>query len=213
MEIEIYSDVVCPWCYLGKRRLERALADYEGEVTLRYRPFQLDPSPVPSPPPPTLQSLADKFGGPERARQVTDNTRAVAAAEGVELNFDRALSANTFEAHRVSRLAAAKGRQPEVVEALHRAHFTDGRDINSRDVLVDVAAGAGLDRDEVRAYLESDEGVDELRADLAEAHRLGITSVPTFVFAGKYAVSGAQEPATLLEVLAEVDRREAAAAG
>jgi predicted DsbA family dithiol-disulfide isomerase len=212
VEIEIYSDVVCPWCYLGKRRLEAALAKYDGEVTVRYRPFQLDPSPVPEPRP-TLDALADKFGGPERARQMTDHTRAVAEADGMTLNFDRALSANTFEAHRLSWYAAERGRQPEVMEGLHRAHFTEGRDVGSRDVLVEVAAEAGLDPAEVRDFLDSSNGTAEVEAELAEARRLGVTSVPTFVFAGKYAVSGAQDPATLLEVLAEVARREADPAG
>ncbi|WP_213455755.1 DsbA family oxidoreductase [Rhizomonospora bruguierae] len=211
MEIEIYSDVVCPWCYIGKRRLEVALAKYDGEVSVRYRPYQLDPGPVPQPRR-TLDDLADKFGGPERARQITEHTRGVAAADGLTLNFDRALSANTFEAHRLSWFAAEHGRQPEVMEALHQAHFTDGRDIGARDVLVEVAAEAGLDPVEVREFLDSTNGTGEVEAELAEARRLGVTSVPTFVFAGRYAVSGAQDPATLLEVLAEVGRREGGAA-
>lgn len=208
MEIEIYSDVVCPWCYLGKRRLERALESYDGKVTVRYRPFQLDPSPVPTPEP-LLGGLAAKFGGAQRAREMTDHTRTVAAGEGLTLDFERALTANTFEAHRLSWFAAERGRQAEVMEALHRAHFTDGKDVGSRAVLVEIAAEAGLDPDEVRTFLDSANGTAEVQAELADARQLGITSVPTFVFAGKYAVTGAQDPQTLLGVLAEVGRREA----
>jgi predicted DsbA family dithiol-disulfide isomerase len=140
---------------------------------------------------------------------MTDHTRTVAAGEGLTLDFDRALTANTFEAHRLSWFAAERGRQAEVMEALHRAHFTDGKDIGSRPVLVDLAAEAGLDPDEVRAFLDSANGTAEVEAELAEARRLGITSVPTFVVAGKYSVSGAQDPQTLVQVLEEVARREA----
>lgn len=209
VEIEIYSDVVCPWCYIGKRRLDAALAAYDGDVTVRYRPFQLDPRPVPTPRP-LIDGLAAKFGGPARARQIIDHTRSVAARDGLSLEFDRAVTANTFDAHRLISFAAARGRQAEMVEALHCAHFTDGTDVGSRPALAAVAASVGLDEDEVRRYLSSSAGSEQLAAELAAARELGITSVPTFVFAGKYAVAGAQEPATLLSVLHEVAHREAA---
>ena len=209
VDIDIYSDVVCPWCYIGKRRFEQAVAGYDGEVTVTYRPFQLDPS-TPRGPRPLLDWLAPKFGGEARARQITAHTTEVAAADGLDLRYDTALITNTFEAHRLIWFATRAGAGPETVEALHRAHFTDGLDIGSRDVLASVAAGVGLDEATVRSYLDSSEGVDEVRAAIEDAYRLGIHSVPTFVFAGKYAVSGAQDPARLLAVLEEVARREAA---
>ena len=208
MEIVIYSDIVCPWCYIGKRRLEQALDSYDGEVSLRYRPFQLDPRPV-SEPRPVAEALAEKFGGPERVRQLLAHVTSVAAESGLTLRFDRALNANTFDAHRLVRFAAERGRASEMVDALFRAHFVDGVDVGSRAALASVAATTGFDEQEVRAYLDSSAGVDEVRAEVEEARRIGVTSVPTFVFAGKYVVTGAQPPETLLKVLTEIRRHTA----
>ncbi|MEH0937310.1 DsbA family oxidoreductase [Micromonospora psammae] len=210
MEIEIYADVVCPWCYIGKRRLEQALESYDGDVTVRYRPFQLDPSPV-ARPEPLVEALAAKFGGRERAEAMFAQVTQVAAGVGLELNFDRAVHSNTFDAHRLVRFAEEHGRAAEMVDALYRAHFTDGVDVGSRDALVTLAAGIGLDEAAARDHLDSNAGRRELAADLAAAHQLGVTSVPTFVIAGKYAVTGAQEPETLLAALTEVERRESVA--
>ncbi|MEW1584022.1 DsbA family oxidoreductase [Micromonospora vinacea] len=210
MEIEIYADVICPWCYIGKRRLDEALASYEGEVTVRYRPFQLDPSPVPQPLP-LVEALAGKFGGPERARQMVDHVTQVAAADGLRLDYDRAVIANTFEAHRLVSWATEQGRAAEMVEALYQAHFNHGVDVGSREALAALAGEIGLDAADARRFLDSDERVADVAADLAAARDLGITSVPTFVLAGKYAVSGAQEVETLLAALAEVEQRESAA--
>ncbi|MGB2567698.1 DsbA family oxidoreductase [Micromonospora citrea] len=209
MEIEIYADVVCPWCWIGKRRLEQALESYDGDVTVTYRPFQLDPTPV-TEPRPLVDALADKFGGRERAEAMAAQVTQVAAGVGLEMRFDRAVQANTFEAHRLVRFAAERGRSEEVVEALYRAHFTDGVDVASRDALVALAVSVGLDETETREHLESNLGRREVAADLTAAHQLGVRSVPTFVLAGRYAVTGAQEPETLLAALQEVDRREAA---
>ncbi|KAB1949344.1 DsbA family oxidoreductase [Micromonospora sp. ALFpr18c] len=210
MEIEIYADVICPWCYIGKRRLDEALASYEGEVTVRYRPFQLDPSPVPEPRP-LVEALATKFGGPERARQMVARATQVAAGDGLRLDYDRAVIANTFDAHRLVSYATDHGRAAEMVEALYQAHFNRGIDVGSRDALATLAGEVGLDPADARRFLDSDERVADIGAQLAAAQGLGITSVPTFVLAGKYAVSGAQETQTLLAALAEVEQREAAA--
>ncbi|MEW2429904.1 DsbA family oxidoreductase [Micromonospora sp. NPDC047644] len=210
MEIEIYADVICPWCYIGKRRLDEALASYDGEVTVRYRPFQLDPSPVPQPLP-LVQALAGKFGGPERARQMVDHVTQVAAADGLRLDYDRAVIANTFDAHRLVSWATDQGRAAEMVEALYQAHFNNGVDVGSREALAALAGEIGLDAADARRFLDSDERVADVAAALAAARDLGITSVPTFVLAGKYAVSGAQEVQTLLAALAEVEQRESAA--
>ncbi|GIJ22158.1 DsbA family oxidoreductase [Micromonospora lutea] len=207
MEIDIYADVVCPWCWIGRRRFTQALASYDGKVTIRNRPFQLDPSPV-STPRPTLDALAEKFGGQEQVRQMISRVVEVGASVGLELRYDRAIAANTFEAHRLTNWAGQRDRDEELVEALHRAHFTDGVDIGSREALAEVATTVGLDGDDARRFLDSDEGVTELRAELAAARQLGVTSVPTFVLAGRYAVTGAQEPDTLLAALTEVERRE-----
>lgn len=216
MEIEIYADVVCPWCYLGKARLEAALASFDGDVVLRWKPFQLDPS-TPHECRPLMSWLAPQFGGEARVRQAWAHVTALAQAEGLTLNFDRALIANTFDAHRLLWFAdqpqavffgATADTQPELAEALHRAHFTDGLDIGSTEVLVDIAEGVGLDGTRVKRLLDSNEGTAEVRGQIAAAHDVGITSVPTFVFAGKYAVTGAQAVETLRGVLAEVAKRE-----
>ena len=216
VESEIYADVVCPWCYVGKARLEAALASFDGEVILRWRPFQLDPN-APRTGAPLLGWLGPQFGGEERARQMMSHVTSLADAEGLHLDFDQALIANTFDAHRLLWFAdqpqavafgAFADTQQELASALHRAHFTDGLDIASIDVLVSLAEEVGLDGGRVRRLLETTEGTAEVRGQIAVAHDLGITSVPTFVFAGKYAVSGAQDVATLRNVLAEVAKRE-----
>jgi predicted DsbA family dithiol-disulfide isomerase len=216
VEIEIYSDVVCPWCYLGKTRLDAALATYDGEVTVRWRAFQLDPD-TPHECRPLLPWLGERVGGIDRARQMMGHITSLAAADGLPLDFERALIANTFDAHRLLWFAdqpetvffgAGPDTQAELAEALHRAHFIDGLDIGSFDVLVDLAETAGLNGSRVRDFLASTEGTADVRAQIAHAHDVGITSVPTFVFAGKYAVTGAQDVATLRSVLAEVTRRE-----
>ncbi|MBQ0891519.1 DsbA family oxidoreductase [Micromonospora purpureochromogenes] len=210
MEIEIYADVVCPWCWIGKRRLEQALASYGGDVTVRYRPFQLDPTPV-TEPKPLVEAMAAKFGGRERAEAMFAQVTEVAAGVGLDLRFDRAVQANTFEAHRLIRYATERGLAEEMVEALYAAHFTDGVDLGSRDALVELAGKVGLDETEVRDHLDSPVGRREVAADLTAAQQLGVSSVPTFVLAGKYAVTGAQEPETLLAALSEVERRESGA--
>jgi predicted DsbA family dithiol-disulfide isomerase len=210
MEIEIYADVVCPWCWIGKRRLEQALERYDGEVTVRFRPFQLDPTPV-TEPKPLIEALGAKFGGRDQAEGMAAHVTQVAEGAGIEMHFDRAVAANTFEAHRLVRFATERGRAAELVERLYRAHFQDGIDVGSTDALVKLAAEVGLDETEARDYLESNLGRREVAADLSEAHQLGVSSVPTFVLAGKYAVTGAQEPETLLAALHEVAQREASA--
>src|SRR6185369_16456646 len=146
VEIEIYSDVVCPWCYLGKTRLERALATYPGEVTLRWRAFQLDPD-MPHECQPLLGWLGQRFGGEERARQIMGHVTALAAAEGLSLDFDRALIANTFD--------------------------TDGLDIGSMHTLVEIADQVGLDPDRTHQFLTSNEGTADVRAQIAHAHDVG----------------------------------------
>jgi predicted DsbA family dithiol-disulfide isomerase len=209
MDIQVWSDVICPWCYLGRRRLEEALRG-DSSTTVTYRAYQLDAAPVPKPVPLTAM-LAEKFGGPGRVEQMFGHVREVAAGDGIELNFDRAIAANTLDAHRLIAWAAAQGRQAATLEALQVAHFRDGVDIGSHRELARVAETIGLDRAAAFNYLGTRGGLDAVTADMMAAREFGITSVPTFVIAGKYAVQGAQEAETLRSAFAEIQRRESVA--
>ena len=212
MYIQVWSDIVCPWCYLGKRRLEVALQGFGRPATVIYRAYQLDPSPVPRPV--SLKSaLAAKFGGPERVDEMWRHVTGIAAGDGLTLNFERAVAANTFDAHRLIAWAAGHDRQADMLDALQRAHFADGVDIGSHGALARIAGTIGLDESSALTYLHSGAGADLVNADLAIAGELGITSVPTFVIEGKYAVQGAQEAETLRTAFAEIARREAVGAG
>jgi predicted DsbA family dithiol-disulfide isomerase len=206
IEVEIWSDVVCPWCYIGKRRFETAVAalDDEIDVNFVFRPYQLDPTASPGKAQPVIEAYAKKFGGHERAQQIIDRVTAVAAENGIQFRMDRALRANTLLAHRVLWLAAATGSQIALKERLLQAYFIDGLDIGDPDVLANCAAEVGLDHDRVRAFLDSDEGVAEVRHELQTAAELEITAVPTFVFDGMWMVPGAQEPETFVQVLRRV---------
>jgi len=212
VDIQVWSDVICPWCYLGKHRLEKALEGFDTDVTVAFRAFQLDPTPVPVPAP-IKELLAAKFGGTDRAEQMFAHVAAIAAGEGLTLNFDRAIAANTFDAHRLVAWAAGQGRQLDMIDALQRAHFTDGIDVGSHAMLAAVAGSIGLDAPAASHYLESGAGADAVNTDLAEAQELGIRSVPTFVIDGRYAVQGAHEPATLRAALEEIARRESVDTG
>jgi predicted DsbA family dithiol-disulfide isomerase len=212
VDIQVWSDVICPWCYIGKRRMEKALAEFPGDVTVTYRAFQLDASPVPEPLP-IKDALAAKFGGRDKAEQMFAHVSSLAAKDGLTLDFDRAIVANTFDSHRLIAWAAGQGRQAEMLDALQRAHFTEGIDLGSHAALAGVAGSTGLDQAAALSYLDSEAGIDAVNADLAESRELGVTSVPTFVIDGKYAVQGAQESATLLSALEEIARREAVDAG
>lgn len=206
MKVEIYSDVACPWCYIGKRRFERALAAFPGadEVEVVYRPYQLNPD-APATAFPLRQYLAQRFGpqGAQMARQVTDT----AGGEGIVMDFDSAMSANTLDAHRLLRLAGREYGslvQQALNEKLLEAHFSEGADVGDPDVLERLAAGAGMDGGRVRGYLVGGEGGREVRDEIARAQRLGITAVPTFVIDGRYAVQGAQPASAFLQVLEQV---------
>lgn len=213
MDIEIFSDVVCPWCWIGEQKLLTAVTQFTQEtgepVNLRWRAFQLDPTAT-SEGTPLVSWLAGRYGGEATARRMFTQVTGVAAEVGLTMNFDRAISANTLEAHRLIWWAGQRSlsEQRTMVEALHRAHFTDGKDIGSTDTLVEVATAAGFDTTSVREFLDSPGGLDEVQAELATGRELGITGVPTMVFAAKYAISGAQDPATIREVLDEVLKRE-----
>jgi predicted DsbA family dithiol-disulfide isomerase len=202
MRVDIWSDVVCPWCYIGKRRFEAALARFPHQVEVRWHAFELDPGAPTHREGSYDERLAEKYGvSVDEAAAMTANMTAVAATEGLDFRFDAARPGNTFDAHRLLHLAGERGVQDAVKERLLRATFTDGEPIADRETLVRLVAEAGLDAEEARHALEHDRFADAVRADEEQARRLGITGVPFFVVAEKYGVSGAQPADLLLQVL------------
>ena len=206
MRIEIWSDVVCPWCYIGKRRLETALSTFEhaDEVEIVWRSYQLDPSAPREASVTTLEALGAKFpGGPEQVREMLAHTRGVAAAEGLEFG-ESSVHANTVDAHRLLHLALAEGGpqlQGALKEALFATHFVDNRNLADATVLTEVAVATGLTADRVGAVLDSDEYAADVRADIEQARALGANGVPFFVLDRTYGVSGAQPAEAFTEVL------------
>jgi predicted DsbA family dithiol-disulfide isomerase len=204
MNVEIWSDVVCPWCYIGKRRFERAVASFghPGEVTVTYRSFELDPDAPVQRTGTHAEHLARKYGMTvAQAEQASQQMTQRAAADGLEFRFDLIRGGNTFDAHRLLHLAKDHGLQPETKERLLRAAFTEGLPIADKPTLVRLATEAGLPAAPVQAVLDGDAYADAVRADEQQAARYGITGVPFFVADGKYAVSGAQPPEVLLHLL------------
>lgn len=195
MNIEIWSDVVCPWCYLGKRRLEHALEDFENKdrVTIAWRSFELDPEAPREIDGDPLERLMAKYGMTrEQAEEGHARLTRLAAAEGLEYHLDRALPANTFDAHRLTRLAAEHGLESEAVERLFRAHFTEGLPIGRPETLITLFTDVGLPEAEVREVLEGDRFADEVREEEAMAAGFGARGVPFYVIDRRYAMSGAQ---------------------
>lgn len=202
MKIDIWSDFVCPWCYIGKRRLEAALEEFGEDVELRWHSFQLDPSAPKEATADLVGSLSQKFGIPrQRAQAMMDQITETGASEGLEINFDKALTGNTFEAHRVLHLAGERGLQAQMKERLMAAYFTEGRDVSDVETLVELALEVGLSEEEVRSTLSSDEFEQEVRFDIAQARQIGVTGVPFFLINEKYGVPGAQPPAVLVQAL------------
>jgi predicted DsbA family dithiol-disulfide isomerase len=201
MHIDIVSDVICPWCYIGKRRLERALARRPGLVVTRsWRAFQLNPD-LPIEGVPHGHYLAAKFGGSHNAGRACAALAAAGRNEGIDFAFDRIGRApNTLRAHRLIRFAAEEGAGDDLVEALFRAYFHEGLDIGDIDVLAAIAGCAGLDCAAVRRYLAGEAGTHEVLAEDRRARHLGIHAVPCFVLERGYAIAGAQEPEMLLSL-------------
>jgi predicted DsbA family dithiol-disulfide isomerase len=212
VNIEIWYDLVCPWCYLGKHRLEAVLLGFGGDVTMTFRAYQLDPGPVPAGLP-IRQAMIAKIGDPREVERMIAHVTGIARAEGLAMRYDHAIAANTFDAHRLVAWAAAQELQLNMIETLQRAHFADGADLGSHPELARLAHEIGLDGRAALAYLTSPAGTDAVNADLAEARELGITSVPTYVVDRKYVIQGAQEPPALRSALEEIARREAVDAG
>ena len=195
--IDVVSDVVCPWCFLGKRRLEKALAMFpEQRFTVRWRPFQLDPT-IPREGMPRQQYLERKFGA-ERLATLHDPLIAAGKAEGIPFAFDRITrSPNTLNAHRLIRWAHEAGRQDEMVERLFNLYFIEGGDLGDNATLIKAAVDAGLDGTLVTQLLPTDADLDPVIAEINHAQEIGISGVPTFIFAERYGLSGAQPPEAL----------------
>ncbi|MCD0486147.1 DsbA family oxidoreductase [Streptacidiphilus sp. ASG 303] len=215
MKVEIYSDIACPWCYVGKRRFERALAAYPGadSVEVVYRPYQLAPD-APTEAEPLEPVLRRKFG--DRITEMNARLAEVGRQEGIAFDFASAQSVNTLLGHRLLHLAETEygaAVQARLKNALLHDYFVDGGNVGDRDRLTRLAAAAGMDEERVAAYLASDEGAAEVREQIAEAQLMGVTAVPTFVFEGRWAVQGAQEASTFLQVLEQVAAQTAAPGG
>ena len=210
MKVEIWSDVVCPWCYIGKRRFEAALAQFPHRdgIEVEWKAFELDPTSTSATEADGPQDgdyagrIASKYGiDRAQAQGMLHSMTEAAAAEGLDFHFERAIRANTVDAHQVIHLAGLRGVQDAVKERLLLAYFTQGEAVGDRESLVGLAAEAGLDAAEVREALEANSYIDDVRRDEYEARQLGISGVPFFVIDRKYGVSGAQPPAALLQVL------------
>jgi len=210
MKVEIYSDIACPWCYIGEKRFAAALAMFDGGgVDVSFRPYQLDPAAPPTARPLT-DALREKFGA--NVQPMLDRVTGVARGEGIEMHWDRALAANTITAHRLLRLAHLENGpavQRALAEKLFEAHFTNGGDVGDHALLTELAAAVGMNAERVRRYLDSTDGLAETRAEIAQAQALGIRAVPTFVFDDQYIVEGGQPSAVFADVLREVAKLSA----
>jgi predicted DsbA family dithiol-disulfide isomerase len=202
LTVEVVHDLVCPWCYLGTRRLLRTLRRRPDLlVELVWRPFLLNPD-MPQVGMSRSDYVVRKFGGEDRARRLYSSIAEIGRAEGVQFRFDRVRrTPSSIDAHRLVRWAARFGRANGVVEALFTAHFADGRDLGEIGVLCAIASACGLDPIAARAMLASDAELDGVHADNLRAHRLGINGVPCFVVAGRHAIAGAQEPEVIERLL------------
>ncbi len=202
MLIDIVSDTICPWCFIGKRRLERALAERPDiDVQIGWRPFQLNPD-MPAEGMDRQAYLAAKFGGDNRARRTYAPVLAAAQGEGIAIDYDRIRKTpNTLASHRLIRWAAADDVQYQVVELLFRRYFLEGEDISDHDVLTGVAREAGMDAEKVALWLAEGRDIEIVRNEDKVAREMGIRGVPCFIFDRRYALSGAQDPEVILQVL------------
>jgi len=200
IRIDVVSDVVCPWCYIGKRRLEKALSQLPEnyEVDLTFLPFELNPD-TPKTGVDHKQYLADKFGSTERYHQLTDHVTSVAASEGLKFNYEKqSVMPNTLDSHRLIQYAKKFGKQAEIKEALMKAYFIDGIDLSKTENLVAIAQKNGID---AQSFLSSDELTLEVKEMEQINHQRGISGVPFYIINNKYGVSGAQPSDTFLEII------------
>src|SRR5579863_9848567 len=203
LTIDVVSDVVCPWCYVGEKRLEAALAEEPQPVTLRWRPYQLDPT-IPAGGLDRAEYMERKFGKSGRLQSVHDNLTRLGAELGVPFAFDKIKrSPNTLDAHRLIRWAFSAGVQGKVVDRLFKAYFAEGRDIGDRGVLIEIGAECGLEAKLVEKLLAENADVGLVREEIAEAQAIGVSGVPFFIFAGRLGVPGAQDVAVLRRAMAQ----------
>ena len=214
IEIDVISDVMCPWCYIGKRRLEKALAMLPGvEVDVRWRPFQLDHT-IPETGMDRQEYLRNKFGSDADAERIYEPVRAAGRAENIPFEFDKIeISPNTLNAHRIIRWAMAEGVQDEVVERLFQLYFIEGANLTDKKVLAGAAVEAGIDRAVVEHLLAGDTDKAETQAEIARIQQMGVTGVPAFIIGNRYAVMGAREPEIIAQAIQEVARERALPAG
>lgn len=202
LSIDVVSDVVCPWCFIGKRRLDRALASRPDlPVVVHWRPFQLDPT-IPAGGMDRQEYMRRKFGDGERIAAMHSRIIEAGAEDGIAFRFDRiARSPNTLDAHRVIRWAQTANAQGTLVERLFTLYFVEGQDIGDHDVLRAAAGDSGLDGDQIAALLASDTDKDAVTEEIATAVRLGVSGVPCFILGGRYALSGAQPAEALVDAI------------
>jgi predicted DsbA family dithiol-disulfide isomerase len=207
MKIEIWSDVMCPFCYIGKRKFEKALEHFahKEEVEVEWKSFQLDPGIKTETGKSIHQFLAERKGITlEKAKEMNAYVTGIAEKVGLAYNFDKAVVANSFDAHRFSHLAKTKGLQNEAEERLFSAYFTEGKNTADVATLAKLGEEIGINPDETKAILQSNAFEDEVRGDIQEAQQLGVSGVPFFVVNRKYAISGAQESEIFLQMLNKV---------
>ena len=203
LTVDVISDVICPWCFIGKRRLERAIAAHGVPVKVSWHPFQLNPG-MPKEGISRRDYRIQKFGSLQRSQELDANVVAVGETEGIHFSFDRIeRTPNTVDAHRLIWLADQQGCQDAVVEALFLAYFTEGCDISNRQTLIEVVAEAGLERGKAEALLNSDEGLTAIKEAGEQARRLGVTGVPFFIVNNQITLSGAQQSETFLEAFSQ----------
>jgi predicted DsbA family dithiol-disulfide isomerase len=216
MRIDVISDVVCPWCYIGKRNLESALSLWQSKHTdepapeVIWHPFQLNPQ-LPESGVPRREYLEQKFGGPDRAREIYARVTAAGARAGITFDFDRIeAQPNTVNPHRLLHYAAEHGNQNAMAEALFEGYFLKAANLTQTATLAELAANAGFDREQVAAYLESDQDRELIEEQDRRARSTGVEGVPFFIFGQRYALSGAQPPDLILEVMEKVHADESA---
>lgn len=205
-QIDVISDVVCPWCFIGKRNLEQALETWRAkhqdqEPTVRWHPFQLNPQ-LPASGVPRKQYLENKFGGPERAKEIYARVLAAGKRAGIDFAFDAIqVQPNTINAHRMLQFAAERGKQDEMAEVIFRRYFLEGADLSNTQTLADIAHQAGLNREEAAAYLASDANSELIKEQDRRARAIGVEGVPFFIFNQRLALSGAQPPEVIVEAM------------
>lgn len=212
MQVEIWSDVVCPWCFIGKVRFDKAIETLRAKgisepIDVVFKAYQLDPTAPIGAPTPVIESYAKKFGGSERAAQILEHVTNVAAQDGIEFNMDIALRANTIECHRAIHWALSSmgsAQQIQLKERLLKAYFTDGLDVGNKEVIVQCARDCQFDADALAAWLETDAGYAEVKADLEGAAMRDITAVPSFVINDQFLIPGAQDPEVFVNVIEKI---------